>query len=707
MLIQCNENPASPTEKEEVELLLTLCGLVRKEPGLANIFTTPFVEDKSSLLSIPEDIQKLIPIRSKVQIPKKNPLFEVEMCPNPLRNISIVRTNSIEDNGATRSNSSNAEDNASCKSHKTVYEDNDKFLLIDLLLSYLNSADNQVVLRACEGIMIVSSLPEDDIANLVTSCSPVCETIIEKLAEKYKSIPSDVDPGDVDHLNITWAYVAQDFGDKGYSKFHGYRELTSFFSWLDYCDTLMKECHPSIAAHLARTFRAQFLEAAGEGAGAGALAGGGGAAALSAALLAKCLRVVDSHELINEFSNWLVGDGEMSEWPLLLALIDNCLTENHDLTLETLRFFETIIEKGTEHSIHRLVLSRVCSRGYYSPHQTLEEDERDRLNDVSLARERERNREAMKQLQHEDQVNEQISGILQHEGLNCSETTDSESIHRVINSFLLLLPRAVLSDPVGADYEHYIHDAQRHYQLWLDTTSTFNWPSEQQCDNTASSTHSYDSRPEADIHLDEECRPRRPSDPSDPWATEPNGDGRGEYHFTQKLVLRTRDSNQTSVDSEFDEGPFLRMLYRLLANMPHQPYQVNLHLTSIVSKLALMPHPHLHEYLLNPSLPTARKTQTLFKVLQEVARKLTMEVPRIRNYKKVIENTRLQVMSEDPSYDESGDHNQLVESLIVLEEFCKELAAIAFVKYQHGMHMHRDSANQAELTMLPVIRRSP
>ncbi|CAH2054190.1 unnamed protein product, partial [Iphiclides podalirius] len=433
MLIQCNENPASPTEKEEVELLLTLCGLVRKEPGLANIFTTPFVEDKSSLLSIPEDIQKLIPIRSKVQIPKKNPLFEVEMCPNPLRNISIVRTNSIEDNGATRSNSSNAEDNASCKSHKTVYEDNDKFLLIDLLLSYLNSADNQVVLRACEGIMIVSSLPEDDIANLVTSCSPVCETIIEKLAEKYKSIPSDVDPGDVDHLNITWAYVAQDFGDKGYSKFHGYRELTSFFSWLDYCDTLMKECHPSIAAHLARTFRAQFLEAAGEGAGAGALAGGGGAAALSAALLAKCLRVVDSHELINEFSNWLVGDGEMSEWPLLLALIDNCLTENHDLTLETLRFFETIIEKGTEHSIHRLVLSRVCSRGYYSPHQTLEEDERDRLNDVSLARERERNREAMKQLQHEDQVNEQISGILQHEGLNCSETTDSESIHRVIN----------------------------------------------------------------------------------------------------------------------------------------------------------------------------------------------------------------------------------------------------------------------------------
>lgn len=31
----------------------------------------------------------------------------------------------------------------------------------------------------------------------------------------------------------------------------------------------------------------------------------------------------------------------------------------------------------------------------------------------------------------------------------------------------------------------------------------------------------------------------------------------------------------------------------------------------------------------------------------------------------------------------SGSHNQLIESVIVLEEFCKELAAIAFVKHQH------------------------
>ncbi|KAJ8711888.1 hypothetical protein PYW08_008842 [Mythimna loreyi] len=674
MLIQCNESPASPTEKEEVELLLTLCGLVRKEPGLANIFTTPFVEDKSTLLSIPEDIQKLIPIRSKIQTPKKNPLFEVELPPNPLRNVSIIRTG--KDDGYNATSSSSADDNASCKSHKTVYDDNDKFLLIDLLLSYLNSADNQVVLRACEGIMIVSSLPEDDIANLVTSCSPACETIVDKLAAKYKCVPANVVASDVEHLNITWAYVAQDFGDKSYSKFHGYKELTSFFSWLDYCDTLMKECHPTIAAHLSRTFRQNFLEGVAEN-GITDLHH----AVIVTAILAKCLKVVDSPDLINEFSNWLVGDGEVNEWPLLHTLINNCLTDNYELTLETLRFFETIIEKGTEHSIHRVVLGRVTSRGYFAPRAPDDDDERDRLNDLSLGREREYNREAMKQLQHEDHVNEQITDILSHEGLDPKVHDEgSENIHRVINSFLLLLPRAILSDPVGADYEHYIHDAHRRYQYWLDATSTFHWPSDYNwVDTTASSTHSYDSRPEADIHLDDAFEPLKPDHivKNDP------------KHFSQKLVLRSRDLTSQTSEEEFDEGPFFKMIFKLLANMPNQPYQVNLHLTSIISQLALLPHPNLHEYLLNPMLPTAKKTPTLFKTLQEVARRLTMEIPRLRNFKKIIENTRLWLMSEDPTYDENADHNQLVESLIVLEEFCKELAAIAFVKYQHTLHMHR------------------
>ncbi|XP_026500097.2 FHF complex subunit HOOK interacting protein 2A-like [Vanessa tameamea] len=666
MLLICNESPASPTEKEEVELLLTLCGLVRKEPGLANIFTTPFVEDTASLMMIPEDIKTLIPIKSKAQTPKKNPLFEVDMAPNPLKTVSIVRVN--KDDNYVQSSSSAGDDNVSSKSHKTVYDDNDKFLLIDLLLSYLDSADNQVVLRACEGVLIVSSLAEDDIAALVTGCSPACERLAARLQRRYRALPPDLDPAAVDQLSITWAYVAQDFGDKNYNNFYGYRELTAFFSWLDYIDTLMKECHPIIACHLSRAFRTQFLEPAAEELAEPR------SAILATAVLAKCLRVLDSQDLVNEFSSWLAGEGEggAGEWGPLRALALRCLRGDHDLTLETLRFFEAVIEKGTEHSIDRLVLSRVCARAYRAAGPALQ-DERERLNDLSLARERERARESLA-------TDERAGGLLAHA---------DDNIHRVVNSFLLLLPRGVQSQPL-ADCEHYVHDAQRHYQLWLDITSTYNWPTEVTCADTASSTHSYDSRPEADLHLDDAFAPVHAH--CEPKPSRGACGGAGGCAFTQALVLRSRDAPTTS-EEEFDAGPFLKMLFKLLSTMPDQPYQVNLHLTSIISKLALLPHPNLHEYLLNPDLPTAKTTPTLFKTLQEVARRLTMEVPRIKNYKKVIENTRLQLMSEDPSYDEIGSHNQLVESLIVLEEFCKELAAIAFVKHQHQLqqqpHQHQ------------------
>jgi hypothetical protein len=66
--------------------------------------------------------------------------------------------------------------------------------------------DNCVVLRACEGIMIVSSLEEEDIANLV-SCSPACEALVAALTAAFRSVPAAAAPHHVDRLNITWAYV--------------------------------------------------------------------------------------------------------------------------------------------------------------------------------------------------------------------------------------------------------------------------------------------------------------------------------------------------------------------------------------------------------------------------------------------------------------------------------------------------------------------
>lgn len=51
---------------------------------------------------------------------------------------------------------------------------------------------------------------------------------------------------------------------------------------------------------------------------------------------------------------------------------------------------------------------------------------------------------------------------------------------------------------------------------------------------------------------------------------------------------------------------------------PSQPYSLNLQVTSVLSHLAALPHPHLHEYLLDPYLNLAPGCRSLFSVLVRV-----------------------------------------------------------------------------------------
>lgn len=50
-----------------------------------------------------------------------------------------------------------------------------------------------------------------------------------------------------------------------------------------------------------------------------------------------------------------------------------------------------------------------------------------------------------------------------------------------------------------------------------------------------------------------------------------------------------------------------------------QPYDVNLQVTAVLSKLSLLPHPHLHEYLLDPYINLAPGCRSLFSVIVRVS----------------------------------------------------------------------------------------
>ncbi|NWI45053.1 F16B2 protein, partial [Picathartes gymnocephalus] len=128
----------------------------------------------------------------------------------------------------------------------------------------------------------------------------------------------------------------------------------------------------------------------------------------------------------------------------------------------------------------------------------------------------------------------------------------------------------------------------------------------------------------------------------------------------------------------FYEGHFLKVLFDRISRILDQPYSLNLQVTSVLSHLAAFPHPHLHEYLLDPYLNLAPGCRSLFSVLVRVIGELMQRLQRVPHARAKLLLVRRQLLGLVPG--EQMDHTVLFKGVVVLEEFCKELAAIALVK---------------------------
>ena len=108
-------------------------------------------------------------------------------------------------------------------------------------------------------------------------------------------------------------------------------------------------------------------------------------------------------------------------------------------------------------------------------------------------------------------------------------------------------------------------------------------------------------------------------------------------------------------------------------------------MTAIVSRLAMFPHPYLHEFLLNPTLSTSSSARTLYSVIRSVLDHAKTETEDIEDLPKKISMCRKTLVSKGGSerlmFPMTSKETRIIDGLIVLEEFGKELAAIALVKY--------------------------
>ena len=101
-----------------------------------------------------------------------------------------------------------------------------------------------------------------------------------------------------------------------------------------------------------------------------------------------------------------------------------------------------------------------------------------------------------------------------------------------------------------------------------------------------------------------------------------------------------------------------------------------------------MPHPFLHEYLLNPTIPLSPGVRSLYTVLKSVLAKAITKSESVAHFPLKMLTCRRKLLGGGDKakvvkeVEVSAEETALMESILVLDEFCKELAAVTFVKYQ-------------------------
>uniref|UniRef100_A0A8C0G601 FHF complex subunit HOOK interacting protein 2A n=1 Tax=Chelonoidis abingdonii TaxID=106734 RepID=A0A8C0G601_CHEAB len=600
----CGEVLTAPTENEEIQFLCIVCAKLKQDPYLVNFFLEnklKVLASKGSASVITEDMlkgQDLLMTDTGQSIQ-----------PEEISNAAGAEHTEKEDDLST----SLDELNVTSSPEASAIRLNQDYNLVNSLLNLTKSPDGRVAVKACEGLMLLVSLPEPAAAKCLTQSTCLCELLTDRLTTLYNALPLSVDPLDIESVEaVNWGLDSYSHKEDA-SAFPGKRALISFLSWFDYCDQLIKEAQKTTAVAMARSVRERFFVGVMEPqlmqtSEIGILT--------STALLHRIVRQVTSDVLLQEMVGFILGGHrepetltDINRHPLRHRLIEHCDHISDEISIMTLRMFEHLLQKPNEHILYNLVLRNLEERNYTEYKPSCQEDK-----DVV--------------------ENGQIAGKY------CPVIVGLDlfiNVFLFLFSFLCLVPEEAKSSyhVEGTGYDTYLRDAHRQFRDYCAICLRWEWP--------------------------------------------------GSPKSLEKCNL----------EASFFEGHFLKILFDRMGRILDQPYDVNLQVTSVLSKLSLFPHPHIHEYLLDPYVNLASGCRSLFSVIVRVVGDLMVRIQRIPDFTPKLLLVRKRLLGLEP---EGIDHMTLLEGVIVLEEFCKELAAIAFVKYHlpTGPLINRTLALQLE-----------
>ncbi|XP_073451381.1 FHF complex subunit HOOK interacting protein 2A-like [Aquarana catesbeiana] len=593
----CGEVLANPTENEEIQFLCIVCAKLKQDPYLVNFFLEnkvkplPTVGSSNSLGGLVGGGIVEVPANDTGQSPPLDPSVGAEA--DGIQNVpaapaSVSSTDDVAESGV---------------SAKHVQQD---YNLVNSLLNLTKSPDGRIAVKACEGLMLLVSLPEAAAAQCLTQNTSLCELLTNRLTSLYRALPQSIDPLDIETVEgINWGWLrlhqkpikqsARIHNVKeDASAFPGKRALISFLSWFDYCDQLIKEAQRMAAATMAKSVRERFLVGVMEP----QLMHTSEIGILTAtSLLHRIVRQVTSDALLEQIVYFLLGEDRDPETlsgiqkiPLRHRLIEHCNHISDEISIMTLRLFEHLLQKPSEHILYNLVLRNLEERNYTEYKPPCPED-KDIVENGQIA--------GAVDLE-EDPIFTDMSpeNTLSKEWLSSSPpvTPDHQKndgkteVHKIVNSFLCLVPDEAKSSyhVEGTGYDTYLRDAHRQFRDYCAICLRWDWP--------------------------------------------------GLAKAIEKCNL----------EAPFFEGHFLKVLFDRMGRILDQPYDVNLQVTSVLSKLSLFPHPHIHEFLLDPYVNLAPGCRSLFSVIVRVVGDLMVRIQRIPDFTPKLLLVRKRLLGFEP-----------------------------------------------------------
>uniref|UniRef100_A0A8C8BPR9 Family with sequence similarity 160 member B1 n=2 Tax=Strigidae TaxID=30459 RepID=A0A8C8BPR9_9STRI len=621
----CGEVLATPTENEEIQFLCIVCAKLKEDPYLVNFFLESKLKamaSKGSASVITEDMLK----GQDSLTTDTGQAVQPEEMPSAAGAEHMEKEDDLLQQADDLSFSMD-ELNVTSSPESSTVRPNQDYNLVNSLLNLTKSPDGRIAVKACEGLMLLVSLPEPAAAKCLTQSTCLCELLTDRLATLYKALPQSLDPLDIETVEaINWGLDSYSHKEDA-SAFPGKRALISFLSWFDYCDQLIKEAQKTAAVAMAKAVRERFFIDVMEPqlmqtSEIGILT--------STALLHRIVRQVTSDVLLQEIVYFILGEhrepetlADINRHPLRHRLIEHCDHISDEISIMTLRMFEHLLQKPNEHILYNLVLRNLEERNYME-YKPLSQEDKDVVENGQIA--------GAVDLE-EDPLFTDLSPdntLSTQEWLSASPPVSPEhskndgktEVHKIVNSFLCLVPDEAKSSyhVEGTGYDTYLRDAHRQFRDYCVICLRWEWPGS------------------------------------------------------------PRSLEKCNLEASFFEGHFLKVLFERMGRILDQPYDVNLQVTSVLSKLSLFPHPHIHEYLLDPYVNLASGCRSLFSVIVRVVGDLMVRIQRIPDFTPKLLLVRKRLLGLEPE-GPIIDHMTLLEGVIVLEEFCKELAAIAFVKY--------------------------